>query len=75
MYLQYIIYFFSVCYRGHDDEVLDVAFDYTGERIVTASSDGMLLPVCSLRKNARVFCVTQRFLIQSSVYFGVLHGI
>ena len=30
------------CYRGHDDEVLDVAFDYTGERIVTASSDGTL---------------------------------
>ena len=29
-------------FRGHDDEVLDVAFDYTGERIVTASSDGML---------------------------------
>lgn len=27
-------------YSGHDDEVLDVAFDYTGERIVTASSDG-----------------------------------
>jgi WD40 repeat protein len=32
----------SIYYRGHDDEVLDVAFDFTGERIVTASSDGKL---------------------------------
>ena len=38
-----------MCYRGHDDEVLDVAFDYTGERIVTASSDGTL-PVLFLQK-------------------------
>ncbi|KAH0624028.1 hypothetical protein JD844_007319, partial [Phrynosoma platyrhinos] len=25
---------------GHDDEVLDVCFDYTGQRIATASADG-----------------------------------
>ncbi len=27
--------------RGHDDEVLDVNFDSTGQRLVTASADGM----------------------------------
>lgn len=27
-------------YRGHDDEVLDVAFDYTGQFIATCSADG-----------------------------------
>ena len=27
--------------RGHDDEVLDVSFDSTGQRLVTASADGM----------------------------------
>lgn len=26
--------------RGHDDEVLDVAFDYTGQMLLTASADG-----------------------------------
>ena len=25
---------------GHDDEVLDVSFDYTGQMIVTGSADG-----------------------------------
>ena len=25
--------------RGHDDEVLDVAFDYTGQYLLTASAD------------------------------------
>lgn len=25
---------------GHDDEVLDVCFDYTGQRIASASADG-----------------------------------
>ena len=26
--------------RGHDDEVLDVCFDFTGQYIATASADG-----------------------------------
>lgn len=26
--------------RGHSDEVLDVSFDSTGQRLVTASADG-----------------------------------
>ena len=26
--------------RGHDDEVLDVAFDFTGQMLLTASADG-----------------------------------
>ena len=26
--------------RGHDDEVLDVAFDFTGQYLLTASADG-----------------------------------
>lgn len=26
---------------GHEDEVLDVCFDYTGQLIATASADGM----------------------------------
>ena len=25
--------------RGHDDEVLDVSFDYTGQYLLTASAD------------------------------------
>ena len=25
--------------RGHDDEVLDVTFDYTGQYLLTASAD------------------------------------
>ena len=25
--------------RGHDDEVLDVSFDYTGQYVLTASAD------------------------------------
>ena len=25
--------------RGHDDEVLDIAFDYTGQYLLTASAD------------------------------------
>lgn len=29
--------------RGHDDEVLDVCFDYTGQYIATAAADGKLL--------------------------------
>lgn len=27
-------------YRGHEDEVLDVTFDYTGQNVATASADG-----------------------------------
>ena len=26
--------------KGHEDEVLDVAFDYTGQHLLTASADG-----------------------------------
>ena len=26
--------------RGHDEDVLDIAFDYTGQRLLTASADG-----------------------------------
>jgi dynein assembly factor with WDR repeat domains 1 len=26
--------------KGHEDEVLDVAFDYTGQYLLTASADG-----------------------------------
>ena len=26
--------------RGHEDEVLDVAFDFTGQYLLTASADG-----------------------------------
>jgi WD40 repeat protein len=49
-----------MCYRGHDDEVLDVAFDYTGERIVTASSDGTLPVLFYFYKNARVLFIIDR---------------
>ena len=28
------------CFSGHDDEILDVSFDYTGQYIVTGSADG-----------------------------------
>lgn len=28
------------CCRGHDDEILDIAFDCTGQHLATASSDG-----------------------------------
>ena len=27
-------------HRGHEDEVLDVTFDYTGQNVATASADG-----------------------------------
>ena len=27
--------------RGHEDEVLDITFDYTGLNLATASADGM----------------------------------
>ena len=27
--------------RAHEDEVLDVAFDYSGMKLATASADGM----------------------------------
>ena len=30
----------SFCFSGHDDEILDVSFDYTGQYIVTGSADG-----------------------------------
>lgn len=30
--------------RGHDDEVLDVCFDFTGQYIATASADGKKSP-------------------------------
>lgn len=30
----------SIPRRGHDDEVLDVCFDFTGQYIATASADG-----------------------------------
>ena len=26
--------------KGHEDEVLDVSFDYTGQHLLTASADG-----------------------------------
>ena len=29
---------------GHDDEVLDVCFDFTGQYIATASADGKQYP-------------------------------
>ena len=28
--------------RGHDDEVLDVCFDFTGQYVATASADGKM---------------------------------
>ena len=31
---------FIFLYSGHDDEILDVSFDYTGQYIVTGSADG-----------------------------------
>ena len=31
------------CLRAHDDEVLDVTFDYTGQHLATASTDGKCL--------------------------------
>lgn len=37
---------FVVCvytpHRGHDDEVLDVCFDFTGQYVATASADGKM---------------------------------
>ena len=30
----------SIPRRGHDDEVLDVCFDFTGQYVATASADG-----------------------------------
>ena len=30
----------SICLSAHDDEVLDVTFDYTGQHLATASTDG-----------------------------------
>ena len=30
----------TLLFSGHDDEVLDVCFDYTGQYIVTGSADG-----------------------------------
>ena len=39
-----VLYYMTGCcigtLRGHDDEVLDIAFDYTGQRLLTASADG-----------------------------------
>ena len=35
------------CLSAHDDEVLDVTFDYTGQLLATASTDGMLFTHCS----------------------------
>ena len=37
----YVVSVLLIC-RGHDDEVLDVAFDYTGQYIATASADGKM---------------------------------
>lgn len=33
-------FFLRLLCRGHDDEVLDVCFDLTGQYIATASADG-----------------------------------
>lgn len=35
-----LIFFVSIPRRGHDDEVLDVCFDFTGQYVATASADG-----------------------------------
>jgi WD40 repeat protein len=42
IYLNFIYWFIGECIatlRGHDDEVLDVVFDSTGQYIATASAD------------------------------------
>ena len=31
----------TVSVRAHDDEVLDVTFDYSGQHLATASTDGV----------------------------------
>lgn len=35
-----IFFVVSIPRRGHDDEVLDVCFDFTGQYVATASADG-----------------------------------
>lgn len=30
----------TILHRGHDDEILDIAFDSTGQHLATASADG-----------------------------------
>lgn len=35
-----LMYVLPYCLSAHDDEVLDVTFDYTGQRLATASTDG-----------------------------------
>ena len=45
---------FSIC-RGHEDEILDVAFDYTGHHLATASADGTVRVYSSITQN----CVTK----------------
>lgn len=49
-------------FRGHTDEVLDLAFDSTGQQLVTASADGGSVTVC-LRLYCLFVCLLQ------SVYY------
>jgi len=51
------------CCRGHDDEILDIAFDCTGQHLATASSDGESMHVCT--------CTCMPFLSPSD---GILIG-
>ena len=47
-----------VLFRGHEDEVLDVCFDFTGQYIATASADGK---ICGLVSFIKIMLVLNNF--------------
>ena len=68
--------------RGHEDEVLDVAFDYTGMKLATASADGtlcheiinlLLLLITSIKELIH-FCTSQALFQVFKCYTKALVG-
>ena len=47
--LDFVCLLVSIPRRGHDDEVLDVCFDFTGQYVATASADGKMSHLKLLR--------------------------
>uniref|UniRef100_A0A670YQ61 Dynein assembly factor with WD repeats 1 n=1 Tax=Pseudonaja textilis TaxID=8673 RepID=A0A670YQ61_PSETE len=59
---------------GHDDEVLDVCFDYTGQRIASASADGSNFYPKS-GKAGRLNCSQNHRFIQRSIYLPLASSV
>lgn len=52
------------CCSGHDDEILDLAFDATGQQLATASADGTYTCISSL-----LYCLCCIHFVSFVVFF------